>query len=332
MSGAGSRRQLVTIGVISLNRLFYLRALIESLRECVEYPNLQWVVVDGCSQEPGLREYLESLGFLDELVFVESGQLADAMNRMVELTRGECLMMLPDRVQFVARGDWMKDLVEIAGHARVGHVCFDVQRRATLQHQFGERYLQARSRRVVLPFGHRRARHYTSSTGREFLGYGRTLPGINTGGIAFNRVAIWRRLGRWRSTMTSQLTNDAGLGAETEMLARYRRSGLRLERVLMRRPVAAAIVTDPRGTAAKIRLGNRRYGHYFPPPDGRFYYNVSDDAELAVRFGDAYPAPSFEQFVQPLGFDLPLDENGDLRKVSVISDEEPYELVIPPDA
>jgi len=62
---------LVTIGVVSYNRLLYLRAMLESARECVEYPNLQWVVVDSGSTEPGLREYLEGIGFLDELEFLE---------------------------------------------------------------------------------------------------------------------------------------------------------------------------------------------------------------------------------------------------------------------
>src|SRR5260221_7706029 len=128
--------QLVTIGVVSLNGLRYLRALFESARECIDYPNLQWIVVDGNSAEPGLREYLESLDFLDEVAFVDSGLLADALNKLVELTRGEYLLMLPDRIQFIERGRWLADLVEVArDHPRVGHVCFDVQRRGTLANQ-----------------------------------------------------------------------------------------------------------------------------------------------------------------------------------------------------
>src|SRR5207237_240864 len=44
---------VVTIGVVSYNRLHYLRALMESARECVRYPDVQWIVVDGNSVEPG---------------------------------------------------------------------------------------------------------------------------------------------------------------------------------------------------------------------------------------------------------------------------------------
>jgi hypothetical protein len=153
------------------------------------------------------------------------------------------------------------------------------------------------------------------------------LPGVNTGGIAFCRAEIFRRLGPWQTTMGLQLTNDAGLGTEGEMLARYARSGMRLERFLMRTPVLAAILTDPRGTTAKIRMGNRRYGRYVPPPHGRFYYRIYELEEARQRFADARPAPAFEDMVEPLGFELPLDEDGQLRKVSVIREDEPYALV-----
>jgi hypothetical protein len=127
--------------------------------------------------------------------------------------------------------------------------------------------------------------------------------------------------------MELQVTNDAGLGTETDMLVRYGRSGLRLERYLMRVPVLAQVVTDPRGATAKIRSGNRRYGRYWSPPNGRFYYRIRSLDEARAEFGDADPAAAFEDVVEPLGFDLPLDEGGNLRKVSVITDDEPYELV-----
>jgi glycosyltransferase involved in cell wall biosynthesis len=318
---------LVTIGVVSYNRLLYLRAMLESARECVEYPNLQWIVVDSGSTEAGLREYLASLDFVDELVFLESGLLADALNRIVDLTCGECLMLLPDDVQFVLRGPWLADLVRlVTEHRRVGHVCIDAQRRVTLRRQFLEAYLRARGRRVALPF-RRVYRRVRMPSGIEFIGYGRTLPGINTGGMSFSRTEIWRRLGPWATTMELQLSNDAGLGTETEMLRRYARSPLRLERFLMRIPALAEIVTDPRGTKAKIRAGNRRYGRYVPPAGGPLYYRVRELDDALARFGSIDPAAAFEDVVEPIGFELPLDENGDLRKVSVITEDEPYELV-----
>jgi hypothetical protein len=46
----------VTLGLLSWNRLHYLRATLESARRCIQYPNLEWIVVDNESNEPGLRE------------------------------------------------------------------------------------------------------------------------------------------------------------------------------------------------------------------------------------------------------------------------------------
>ena len=318
---------LVTIGVVSYNRLLYLRAMLESARECITYPSVQWVVVDGCSTEPGLREYLEGLDFLDRLEFVESGLLADALNRIVELADGDVLLTVPEDVQFIVRGAWLADLAELVlEHPRVGHVCIDAQRRSTLRTQFLEAYIRVRGHRLGLPF-RRRYRRLRTVSGMEFLGYGRTAPAINAGGMSFSRTEIWRRLGPWRTTMELQLTNDAGLGTETEMLRRHASSGPKLERFLMRVPVLAQMVTDPRGATAKIRSGNRRYGRYAPPPTGRLYYRVWELDEALARFGACDPAAPFEEIVEPLGFELPIDSAGNLLKVSVIREDEPFELV-----
>jgi glycosyltransferase involved in cell wall biosynthesis len=316
----------VTIGVVSYNRLLYLRAMLESARECIQHPDVQWIVADGCSTEPGLREYLEGLDFVDRLEFVESGLLADALNRIVELAEGEVLLTIPEDVQFLVRGPWLADLAELVlAHERVGHVCVDAQRRGTLR-AFRQAYIRVRGRRLALPF-RRPYRRLRTSSGLEFAGYGRTSPGINAGGMSCSRTEIWRRLGPFRSTMELQLTNDASLGTETEMLRRYARSGLGLERFLAQLPVLAQIVTDPRGTVAKVRSGNRRYGRYAPAPNGRLYYRVWELEEARERFGTCDPSAPFEELVEPLGFELPLDEHGNLRKVSVIAEDEPYEVV-----
>lgn len=315
---------LVTIGIVSYNRLHYLRALMESARECVRYPSVQWIVVDGNSVEPGLREYVEELDFVQHKVFADCTH-AEAMNRIVELAEGECLMILPEDVQFVLRGRWLADMVELAReHPGVGHVQFDAQRRKTLRRHFTDSRIRVRGRRLPV---RRRVRRLAARSGQVFLGYGAEREPVGGAGIVtFCRTEIRRRLGPWRSRPEQALLEDSSLGAEADMIRRYRESGLRLEAFLMRVPAVADIVTDPRGTKARIRLGNRRYGLYRPPPQGDLYYRIRDESELA-RFEGIEPAPAFEDFVEPLGFELPLDGGGDLLKVSVIDDAEPYELV-----
>jgi glycosyltransferase involved in cell wall biosynthesis len=321
-----SEAPLVTIGVVSYNRLHYLRALMASARECVRYPSLQWIVVDGNSVEPGLREYVEGLDFVDRKVFRDCTH-AEAMNEIVELAEGEYLMMLPEDVQFVRRGPWLTDLVELVrDHPDVGHVQFDAQRRITLRRHFVDRRRTVRGRRLPV---RRAPRRLTTASGAVFLGYGELREPVGAAGIVtFVRTELRRALGPWRANPELTTMQDSGLGAEADMIERYRRSGLRLEAFLLRYPAVADVVTDPRGTKARVRFGNRRYGLYAPPPQGDLYYRMWDEGELG-RFAHLEPAPGFEDYVEPLGFELPLDEHGSLRKANVISEDEPYELVGP---
>jgi len=315
---------LVTVGVVSYNRLHYLRALIASARRCIDYPALQWILVDGASVEPGLREYLESLDFLDELIVRECTH-AEAMNEICDRARGEFLLMLPEDVQFIRRGPWLRDMVEIASRPEVGHVQFDAQRRKTLRRHFLERPVGLRGHRI--PFFRARPSRLRASSGAEFIGYGDVRDPVGAAGIVtFVRTDIRRSLGPWRENRALTTMQDSGLGAEADMIERARLAGLELEAFLMRIPAAADIVTDPRGTKARVRFGNRRYGHYAPPAGGDLYYRIWDEAEVA-RFAELEPAPGFEDIVDPIGFGLPLDEHGDLLKTNVIDEDEPYESI-----
>ncbi len=85
------------------------------------------------------------------------------------------------------------------------------------------------------------------------------------------------------------------------------------------KPVAADIINDDKGTKAKVRRG-KRYGIYTPPAKGDFYYEICEEGELPAS-EDGMPL-SFEGFVKPIGFELPVDENGDLRKASINLDVE----------
>lgn len=299
----------------------------ESARDCVRYPNLQWIVVDGGSTEPGLREYVDGLDFVDHKVF-DPGQQAEAMNSIVDRAEGDYLMMLPEDVQFIVRGPWLADMVElVAEHPEVGHVQFDAQRRVTLRRHFQRAFIPVRGRRLRVPFLRRPYRRLHTRSGARFLGYGSMREPIGGAGIVtFVRTEVRRRLGPWRRNPPISSMEDSGVGAEADMIARYRESDLRLEAYLMRYPAVADIVTDPRGTKARVRFGNRRYGLYRPPPRDPLYYRVWDQAELE-RFAHLRPAPAFEDVVVPQGFELPLDRDGGLRKRNVISGDEPYELV-----
>ncbi len=317
----------VTIGVLSFNRLKYLRVLMESARECIQYPNLEWIVVDGNSHESGLQDYLRSLDYLDHCI-VRTCSHAEAMNEIVEKASGKYLLLLPEDVQFIIRGKWLEAMVEIGEkHASVGGIVFNAQRRMTLQRQLVDWYWKWGSKSWKAPF-RRPIASYQSRSGEKFYRSGNHRhPIIPAGILSFASVQMWRELGPWKTTKAGgEVGEDSSLGAETEMLQRVKRKGLNLESVVMEYPPCADLITDARGTKARIRGGNRRFGSYMSPPRGQFYYRIWEEKELRNQ-AFPYPGPSFEDLVQPLGYQLPVDEKGNALKVSVISPDEAYEVV-----
>lgn len=142
------------------------------------------------------------------------------------------------------------------------------------------------------------------------------MEGVCGSGIpSLTAVATWRRLGPWRAGAPAQARLiDSSLGAEDDMVARFRRARWPLQLALPVVPVAADIITDPTGCKAKVR-GNRRYGVYMPPVEGPFYYRIRPYDSL-VRPDEAWPA-AFMESVEPIGFRLPLDASGERLKSSI---------------
>jgi hypothetical protein len=149
---------------------------------------------------------------------------------------------------------------------------------------------------------------------------------IGSGIPSFSRKRVWEKLGPWKATQKRTKGNiiDSSLGGESEMLDRWKKTDIPWQRVTPLVPFAADIINDDIGTKAKVR-GNKRYGIYAPPKDGKFYYRIKnqsdlpDDAERMIPVG-------FEEFVEPVGFELPLDENGVLKK-SAINMSEVHDIV-----
>lgn len=322
---------LITIGIVSYNRLQYLKALITSAKECIRYSPVQWIIVDGNSREPGLREYIDSLDFVQHKIY-RTCTHAEAMNTIVEEAKGECLMLLPEDVQFVVRGDWLLDMADVAlSNSKVGQVSFNFQRRITLKHLYSKAHLHLRlghhRKYIKLPFS-RNPNIYQSSRGLEFFGMGNMREGICGSGImSFMRTEVWRHLGPWRTT-NSKVGVDSSLGAEDDMVLRFFQSGLDLENVMMRYCVNADIVTDMRGSKARVRGGNRRYGNYMAPKDGDLYYEIIDWEQMPKSYSSIAPAPSFEDVIKPIGYNLPFDSEGNLLKHGALDiSTEPFEQI-----
>jgi len=309
---------LLTVAFLSWNRLHYLRATVESARRCIRYPAIEWIVSDNESRENGLREYIESLDWVGNKWF-RTQTHASAMNEIVARASGKYLLIWPEDVQFVVEGDWMERLIEtLEAHPEIGSVGLNFLRRKTYRRLLGP----PRFGDLVpaLAEWRRRGRGFrvphTISSPIALRTLGWRVPGVIASGIpSLTPIDHWRKLGPWRTTDATQSNIvDSSLGAEDAMIARFQESGELWQQALLMVPVAADIINDSIGCKAKIRRG-KRYGIYSPPNDGPFYYEILQAGTLGSPGGEL--PLGFEETVRPIGFDLPLDAEGNLLKASI---------------
>lgn len=305
----------VTFGLLSWNRLHYLKATLESARECIQYPNLEWIVSDNQSTEPGLRDYLDSQDWIDSCIYKQQTH-AEAMNQLVEMASGKYLFIWPEDVQFVVEGDWLLDIVEILENNQdIGSVGLNGIRQCTLRDFFCSGW-KSQVRRGIQDLCRfkkiRRPRTMTSSRGFSMRSLGGATPGICGSGIpTITRTSIWKTLGGWKFSAQGASLIDSSLGAEDYMVDRFNKSGMPLQMAILDKPVAADIITDPTGCKAKVR-GDYRFGVYMPPPVSPYYYEIRKLSDLD-SCKDGMPL-SFFDVVNPIGFTVPRDEHGDHLK------------------
>ena len=303
----------LSVAFLSWNRLNYLRATVESARRCIRHPNIEWIISDNESIEPGLQAYVESLDWVQHKWFKTQTHAA-AMNEIVERASGDYVIIWPEDVQFVTEGDWMVPLLlTLESHPWIGSVGLNFLRRKTLRRLLGPPGLgDAAAIAGELRRGRLRIPHAVSGL-RTF---GWRLPGVIASGIpSLTRRGAWKTLGPWKvSDPTQANLIDSSLGAEDDMIARFQASGQKWHQAMLMKPVAADIINDALGCKAKVRKG-RRYGRYTPPDPGGFYYEIRP-LEALTESDSGYPL-SFEDSVRPIGFELPLDAQGDMLKASL---------------
>jgi hypothetical protein len=307
----------LTIGILSWNRLHYLRATLESARQCIQYPNIQWIVSDNESEEPGLRDYIESLDWIN-IKLIKRQSHAEAMNEIVAHASGEYLLLWPEDVQFVVEGNWLADLIEIMQtHPTIGSVTLDALRHNTLTRLLAPVSWRdlPRMARELYWYKNNFRRSYQAQSSRGFRMHicdGRHSGVCPSGIPSLTRTETWRRIGAWtRSNSGTKNLIDSSMGAEDNMLNRFYLSRLPLQSAFPWLPVAADIITDPLGCKAKVR-GSRRYGVYMPAQssDG-LYYAIKQQEKIQLLPNRPL---SFMELVKPIGFTIPTDATGERLK------------------
>lgn len=305
----------VTVAILSWNRLHYLRATLESAKRCIRGERIEWIVSDNASEEPGLADYLAKSDWVAHR-WSKKQTHAEAMNEIVARAAGRYLLLWPEDMQFVVEGDWLKRLLDtLDANPSIGSVGLNFLRRKTVRRLFGP-FRPADTVPLLADLRRGRWRWPQLVQGPEPLhSAGWRQPGVVASGIpSLTRTDYWKALGPWRTSSGKTSLIDSSLGAEDLMIDTFQRSGFAWQQASLLRPVAADIINDTLGCKAKVR-GGKRYGIYTPPENGIFYYAIKKEEDLP---GSDHGVPlCFEDHVTPLGFDLPLDENGDLRKASL---------------
>jgi len=305
----------VTVAILSWNRLHYLRATLESARRCIRGEEIEWIVSDNASEEPGLAEYLASCDWLTHR-WSKKQTHAEARNELVSRAAGRYLLLWPEDMQFVGEGDWLKRLLDsLDSNPFIGSVGLNFLRRKTIKRMFGPLGF-----RDIIPLladlrRGRWRRPLLISDKESLYTAGWRRPGVVASGIpSLTRTDYWKALGPWTTESQTTSVIDSCLGAEDLMIETFQKSRFAWQQAALLRPVAADIINDNIGCKAKVR-GGRRYGIYEPPKNGDFYYEIQSEEELPTS-DRGFPL-CFEDHVKPIGFDLPLDERGDLRKASM---------------
>jgi hypothetical protein len=237
------------------------------------------------------------------------------------MARGGYILIWPEDIQFTVKGSWMCDLVEIMKkNGFLGSLCLDYMRKVTIRNTFQPSIRRNLPRLIdeIIRYGFRFRRSKVLKSHRNYgvRTFGWVKQGICGSGIpSLTPTNVWRRLGQWKIKDPEQKRLiDSSLGAEEDMVKRFYDSRLPLQGAIPLLPVAADIITDPTGCKAKVR-GNYRYGVYMPPPNGKYYYEIREQEHITLP--DSVLPLSFSDGVQPIGFDVPVDRNGDRLKTPI---------------
>ena len=279
----------VTFGIVNCNRLFYLKACLSSLLESTKsYENKEIIVVDNASIEEGTQQYLDEI----ERIGIKTG-----LNKIVEMSKGEIICPLSGDLQFGIKDNWLPEYLEVfKKRSDVGSVMLDAQRGLTISRE-----------------------HRTDCVETQNLVFQKNLsrPPIATSG---NSLFLKKRLesvGPWcEDNKNHEGTDDS----ETKMLKStmefLKKTGQKWHQYQPNIPATIMISNDPRGTNARIR-GEKRYGLYVSGKgeEGQYYKMklFSDFKENLNNDGMLLPV-GYEKFASPIGWDLPLDKNGNLKK------------------
>jgi glycosyltransferase involved in cell wall biosynthesis len=296
----------VTFGIVNCNRLHYFKSCLESLLDCTkDYKNKEIIIIDNASVETGTEEYLnekEKQGFtvIRNKNRDPSNEFARALNTIFEKSTGDYICPLQGDIQFILKNNWLTKYITFFEKYKknIGCMMLDAQRM--------KRHIDHSPYRIF----------DDSMINEEFKFFiDVKRPPVNGAADVIYSRDIVEKIYPWEIKNKS---HEGGLDSETKMLMKVKNlieSGdlNHVFNVIPHIPVAAAIVTDSRGTNARVR-DNRRYGDYWAPKDDYRYYKIHEYEDSVEKYKNYHDFVSIEKIVEPIGFKKPIDSDGNWKK------------------
>ena len=304
----------LTIGITNCNRLLYTKALLKSLEEVASYDDVQLIVVDNASAEPGTEEALKSVDYIDELYLRKDRDWLNdeytAKNIIITKAKGDIILFLQDDCQLIVPPEMLMAVVDDFVKAEKTK-CVSVT---------------ARSRKAI--------------EGKFVLDQDPIISSFSSIKYWFCKTDHFQTIGLFKKKLFDEigLYPDAWPIEGTEFDptkipppsghtpawwgksedyydCAVRRKFPEYYSLITHVPLFANIWNDPRGYYAIIR-GNKRCGHYLPPSDeSGLYYRVLEMKEVNELNNRKLP-PHFAQACTGLGWSYPVNDWGDQVKYS----------------
>lgn len=294
-------KPLVTFGFVNCNRLYYLKSGVESLVYCTEdYSNKEIIIVDNASIEKNTDKYLKYCEDEYQAKIIKRDQrdphneFAKALNSIINESEGKYICAMAGDVQFVMKDVWLHSYVDFfEKYNDVGCILIDAQRRGRLNgYSYSDvvdnEFVYNYSRAPMTPVCH-------SFTSRENL----------------------LRIYPWNENCQS---HEGGYSAEAEMVQRIKE---RIQDKVCVCPIYSPAITiyNEQGDNAKVR-DNKIYGEYFEPKENFKYYEVFDYKYMLTQ--KVNQPIGIEDIATPIGWNAPMDENGNWNKQSLDLSIAPY--------
>ena len=285
--------------------------------ECSQdYENKEIIVVDNASIEPGTDDYLESIRSRGIHVHktIERdphNEFAKALNYIVENSTGDYVCPITGDMQFIIKEGWLNEYISFYEKFKphIGTMALDAQRSIRIKNHspFGMFSPQTPDKDF---------RFYADFKRRPICGSGN---GIYSREI-LNVVYPWSLENDGHESAANN-DSENKMWAKVEKLQSQGILSKEIYHVVPQIPVTIGIYTDARGTMARVR-GNQRFGDYWAPKDKFKYYEIHSMTEILKLkdTNDGLPLP-IETVAQPIGWDAPVDENGDWLKNPIRASE-----------